>query len=103
MICLNMLRVPLPHPVTSQIKMLDMSTRKPVPVLKQPPLPGEASESASSSRRSSVAPPSRPETVKGKDPKYSPVTFEEVAKHSQVNSPKHTVASAKSRGMFFKK
>lgn len=94
-----MLRAPLDHPVTSQIGKMDMSQRKPVPVLKQPPLPGE---SASSSRRSSVAPPSRPETANRKDAKYSPVTLEEVAKHSHVNSPKHAVSVAIERREFFK-
>lgn len=83
-------RVPLDHPVTSQIKMIDMSQRKPVPVLQQPPIPGE---SANSSRRGSLV-PSRPETATKKEPKYSPVTFEEVAKRSLVNSPR----SAGSKG-----
>ncbi|XP_063709211.1 soluble guanylate cyclase 88E-like [Culicoides brevitarsis] len=85
-------RKPLDHPVTSQIKMIDMSQRKPVPVLQQPPIPGE---SLPSSRRESLV-PSRPETAK-KDTKYSPVTFEEVAKRSLVNSPRSASGSARGR------
>lgn len=72
--------------------MIDMSQRKPVPILSQPPIPGE---SGASSRRASLV-PSRPETAK-KEPKYSPVTFEEVAKRSLVNSPRSASGSARGR------
>lgn len=93
MIFLDFYRKPLDHPVTSQIKMIDMSQRKPVPVLSQPPIPGESGEA---SRRTSLV-PSRPETATKKEPKYSPVTFEEVAKRSLVNSPRSAAGSARGR------
>lgn len=73
--------------------MIDISQRKPVPVLSQPPIPGESN---ASSRRTSLV-PSRPETATKKETKYAPVTFEEVAKRSLVNSPRSASGSARGR------
>lgn len=84
-------RKPLSHPITTQFKIADFSQRKPAPVVSQPKMHVEFKPT----RRASLA-ASRPVTGR-KETKYSPVTFEEVAKRNRSGSPRNGHESARGR------